>query len=110
MPIPKLSEVQAEELTMSSVMDSLRAGRFYATTGPGIRQIEILDSREIVVRCSPAESIIFYSDSPWANVRALMGQGITEGRYRIQQTDHFVRIEIRDSSGKKAWSSPMKVR
>ena len=101
--------VQAEELTMASVMDSLREGRFYATTGPRIRQIEILDGREIVVRCSPAESIIFYSDSPWANERVLMEHGITEGRYRIQPNDHFVRIEIRDSSGKKAWSSPVRI-
>ena len=101
--------VQAEELTGASVMDALRAGRFYATTGPGIRQIEIVDSREIIVRCSPSESIIFYSDLPWAEGRVLMGHGITEGRYMIQENDHFVRIEIRDSSGKKAWSSPMKV-
>lgn len=101
--------VQAEELTAVSVMEALRAGRFYATTGPGIRQIEILDGREIMVRCSPAESIIFYSDSPWAEGRVLMGLGMTEGRYRIQHNDHFVRIEIRDSSGKKAWSSPVRI-
>lgn len=102
--------VQAEELAEASVMEALRAGRFYATTGPGIRQIEIPDGREIIVHCSPAESIIFYSDSPWAEGRVLMGHGITEGRYRIQQNDHFVRIEIRDSAGRKAWSSPMKIR
>ena len=77
--------VQAEELTAASVMEALRAGRFYATTGPRIRQIEILDSREIIVRCSPAESVIFYSDSPWADGRVLMGHGMTEGCYRIQQ-------------------------
>ena len=102
--------VQAEELTAASVMEALRAGRFYATTGPGIRQIEIVDGREIIVRCSPAESVIFYSDSPWASGRAVINSGMTECAYIIQPNDHFVRIEIRDLAGRKAWSSPMKVR
>ena len=100
--------VQAEELTGASVMDALRAGRFYATTGPLIRQIEILDG-EITVQCSPAESVIFYSDSPWANGRAVIRPGMTECGYRVQPYDHFVRIEVRDAAGRKAWSSPVKV-
>ena len=102
--------VQAEALTEEAVMAALRTGRFYATTGPEIRQIEILDGREVFVHCSPAESIIFYSDLPWAEGRVLMGRGMTEGRYRIRQNDHFVRIEIRDSAGRKAWSSPVRIR
>ena len=102
--------VQAEELTAGAVMAALRAGRFYATTGPEIRQIEIRDGREIMVRCSPAESVIFYSDSPWADGRVAIHPGMTEYGYRIQKNDHYVRIEVRDSSGRKAWSSPVKVR
>ncbi len=102
--------VQAEALTAEAVMAALRAGRFYATTGPGIRQIENLDNREILVRCSPAESIIFYSDLPWAAGRVLTGSGMTEGRYRVHEEEHFIRIEIRDGSGRKAWSSPVRIR
>ena len=56
--------VQAEALTAEAVMGALRAGRFYATTGPEIRQIENRDNREIVVQCSPAECVVFYSDCP----------------------------------------------
>ena len=101
--------VQAEELTVGAVMNALRDGRFYATTGPEITQIEMRDQQEVIVRCSPAESIIFYSDCPWARGRAVINPGMTECRYLIQQNDHFIRIEVRDAAGRKAWSSPMRV-
>ena len=102
--------VQAEELTASAVMDALRAGRFYATTGPEIRQIENRDNREIIVQCSPAENVVFYSDCPWANGRAVIRNGITECSYTVQPYDRFVRVEVKDADGRKAWSAPTKVR
>ena len=101
--------VQAEERTVPAVMEALKAGRFYATTGPQIYQIEKTDSREIIVRCSPAEIVIFYSDCPWANGRTVIRPGMTECRYAVGENDHFVRIEVRDAAGRKAWSAPVKV-
>ena len=101
--------VQAEELSVPSVMAALRAGRFYATTGPRIFQIEKRGNGEIFVRCSPAECVIFYSASPWSDGRAVIRPGMTECRYRIQGHDRFVRIEVRDAAGRKAWSSPIRV-
>ena len=101
--------VQAEELTVPAVMDALRAGRFYATTGPEIRQIENRDNQEIIVHCSPAECVIFYSDCPWADGRAVIRSGMTECRYPVQRRDHFLRVEVRDAAGRKAWSSPFPV-
>lgn len=35
---------------------------------------------------------------------------MTECRYTVQELDHYVRIEIRDRAGRKAWSSPVKVK
>jgi len=101
--------VQAEEKTVPAVMEALRLGHFYATTGPQIYQIENKNNQEIIVHCSPAESIIFYSDSPWVAGRTVIRSGMTECNYFIQKNDHFVRIEVRDAAGRKAWSSPMKV-
>lgn len=101
--------VQAEEKTVPAVMEALRQGRFYATTGPQIYQIENKNNQEIVVHCSPAESIIFYSDCPWAAGRAVIRSGMTECNYFIQKNDHFVRVEVRDAAGMKAWSSPIRV-
>ncbi len=102
--------VQAEDLSVASVMSALKAGRFYATTGPKIFQVENRDNREIVVRCSPAESVIFYSDSPWAAGRTVIRHDITECSYTVQSYDCFVRIEVRDAAGRKAWSPPVIIR
>ena len=41
--------------------------------------------------------------------KASMECGMTECNYFIQKNDHFVRIEVRDAAGRKAWSSPMRV-
>ena len=35
------------------MLDALRAGAFYGSTGPEIRGVEVSDE-EVVVRCSPA--------------------------------------------------------
>ena len=100
--------VQAADLSAPSVMEALRAGRFYGTTGPQIFQIEIRENQEIKVHCPPASAIIFYSDCPWAAGRAVMGHHLTQAGYFVQKNDHFVRIEVRDEAGRKAWSSPIK--
>lgn len=100
--------VQAKDKTVPSVMKALRAGRFYGTTGPRILQIS-KRSGQITVHCSPAEYVIFYSDSPYVGQRVSAGHDITECSYSIQKSDHFVRVEVRDSDGRKAWSPPMGV-
>ncbi len=102
--------VQSEDLSVSSVMEALKAGRFYGTTGPQIFQIENRNNQEIIVTCSPASAVIFYSDCPWAAGRAVIGTGITEANYFIQKNDHFVRVEVRDETGRKAWSSPIGIK
>jgi hypothetical protein len=102
--------VQAEEKSIPAVMNALRAGRFYATTGPEIRQIENRNNQEIVVQCSPAENVVFYSDCPWAERRCVIRRGITECSYSVGKNDHFVRVEVTDENGRKAWSAPIRVR
>jgi len=99
--------VQSPALSVPLIMSALRSGRFYSTTGPQIHQIENRNNQEILVTCSPASAVIFYSDCPWAASRAVMGNGITEANYFIQKNDHFIRVEVRDEAGRKAWSAPI---
>ena len=101
--------VQAEELSFPAVMNALKGGHFYGTTGPLIHQIENRNNQEIIVHCSPAESVIFYSNSPWAPGRSVIKHDITECNYFVQKNERFIRVEVRDSAGKKAWSAPFKV-
>ncbi len=114
--------VQAEEKTVPGVLNALKAGRFYATLGPAVSLLEVADG-EVRVCCSEACAIIFYSNLFWVDGRSFTAGGytqsrgrhapdavFTEARYRIQPGDTFVRVEIRDRNGKKAWTAPIDVR
>ncbi len=101
--------IQCPDLSRTSVLDALLHGRFYATTGPELVQVELAENRTVRVTCSEAAHVIFYSDSPWAEGRVVSGPHLTHAEYALQPNDHFLRVEVRDTSGRKAWSSPFPV-
>ena len=99
--------VNAPTLSADSIKKSLNDGNFYATQGPRFESIRM--NNEIVeVKCSDVETIVFYSNTVWCNDRVTTG-GITFASYEIKPTDRYVRIELIDSKGKMAWSSPFAV-
>lgn len=98
--------IQADELTVSGVLQAVDEGRFYATQGPEIHQIEI-DNGVLRVSCSPAEAIVFYSARVWVEGRSHVGHGLTQAEYPLSPADGFVRVQVVDAAGKSAWSSPM---
>lgn len=100
--------VQAEELTVPSILAALRAGRFYASQGPEFRNIE-KRGNEILVETSPVSRITFCSDRFWVAGRCTEGEGQTERVYQIQPGETFVRVRLTDAQGRNAWSSPIPV-
>jgi len=100
--------VQAEELSVPAILEALRAGRFYASQGPEFRSISI-ENGLISVETSPVSRITFCSNLYWVDDRCRSGQGLTREVYRIQSYENFVRIQLTDADGKKAWSSPIKI-
>jgi hypothetical protein len=48
--------VRSQSLDPASLLDALKSGAFYASSGPEIHDI-VLDGREVEVRCSPAAAI-----------------------------------------------------
>lgn len=95
--------VEAENASADALMKGIRAGRYYATEGPEIHIRR--EGDEIVVNCSPASEIEFISNLAWADpIRIYYGDGLTEARYGIHPDENFVRAEIRDKDGKRAWS------
>lgn len=100
--------VQAAEKTVPAVMQALREGRFYATQGPQIHQLEVT-KKQVKVVCSPAETIIFYSALPWSAGRTFVAHDQTEVTYALKEGERFIRVQVIDANGKSAWSAPMKV-
>ena len=96
--------VNAEELSKKAIKDALLKGDYYASQGPLFYSIEYND--EVVeVKCQEVETIVFYSNTVWCPDRVFTG-GVDCATYKIKPTDQYVRIELIDSNGNMAWSSP----
>ncbi len=100
--------VQADELTQEGLLRALDEGRFYASQGPRFEQLT-LENGYLTLRCSPADTVIFYSNLVWAEGRCIVKQGQTEAVYdlRANSGETFVRCQLIDSKGKSAWSNPI---
>lgn len=97
----------APDLSAESIKKALVDGDFYASQGPLFNSIEFND--EIVeIKCSDVETVVFYSNTVWCGDRVTTG-GVNFASYKIKPTDKYVRIELIDSKGNMAWSSPFPV-
>jgi hypothetical protein len=100
--------VKARSLTVESIMEGIRRGRFYSSNGPEIRGIEI-EGGEIRVSSSPVRSIAFVSSGGHGENNTVDGGSLEEAVYAVRGSEAYVRIEITDRSGRKAWSNPIYV-
>ena len=94
--------VEAENASQEALLDAIRNQRFYATQGPELHVWR--EGDEIVARCSPCKEIVFLSNLPWTP-RVFEKEGITEARYEIRPRECFVRVEVTDADGNRAWSN-----
>jgi len=104
--------VQAEECTREALLDAIKKGNCYASQGP-ILDATFADGK-LTVDCSSVEQIVYFGDSPWSNHRSDVGENLTHGEYvphnrNEAYRDRFVRVEVQDNSGRKAWSQYFKV-
>ena len=94
--------VKAEACTREALLAAILAGDYYATQGPDFSVST--EGDELVVRCSPVQEVVFYTNMVWTGDRVARGDGLTEARYRIKPGDTFVRVELTDARGNSAWS------
>lgn len=100
--------VQAEELSVQGILEALKAGRFYASQGPEFLDVEF-DGKTLTVRTSPVSICTFASNKFWVAGRCRTGENMTENTYEIQPGETFIRCEIADAQGRRAWLSPIPI-
>ena len=98
--------IRAEELSVEAVMEALRRGRYYASTGPEIRDLKVAGGR-IHITTSPVVSIALVSaPTLGGRVFAPEGERLTEAEFPLPEA-RYCRVEIADGNGKTAWSNPV---
>jgi len=100
--------VQAEKVEVGSLLGALKEGRFYASSGPGIVDFCVSDG-VAYAETSPARRISFVCDGPRGRCfSAENGDGsLTTAEYRLPEGVTYVRLEVDDEKGKRAWSNPI---
>ena len=98
--------VQAEELSVPAILEGLKKGRFYASQGPEFKNIE-KDGNSILIETSPVCRITACSNQYWVAGRCIEGDGLTRRVYQAQPGEKYVRFQITDKQGRKAWSNPI---
>lgn len=90
----------------ADIMAALRAGAFYASSGPRLEDVE-LEGRRLYVRCSPAAAVYWLGDSRFGwSAHAAPGATITEAELEIDERARYVRVEVVDPQGRTAWGQP----
>lgn len=106
--------VRAPALTTEHVMEALRAGRFYASTGVVLDTYEA-DDRGIAMTLVPPTNWNTTIKLPTRFVTRFIGeQGRvlaevhgTSPSYRFTGGERYVRASITDSDGRRAWTQPV---
>lgn len=99
-----ITYISAERLDYETIINSLEKKEFYASTGPRIFSIEE-ENGEFTVKTSAAERIYFITDTRHRGIEiAKEGEEINEANFTFGENDAWVRIEVVDHAGKRAFS------
>ena len=90
-----------------ALLQAIKEEKFYATQGPEIHIRRNGD--EITVLCSPVSRISFFSNAVWAPERGHRGTGLTQAVCHVQPWEKFIRAEVTDEQGRKAWSKVIRL-
>lgn len=97
--------VRAESLGPEALLESLKRGHYYASTGPEIHNVTFT-SHEIVVECDPAVGVMLGGAGTIR--RYVRGEGITRASFPMAPfADAFFRVIVVRADTKHAWTSPI---
>jgi hypothetical protein len=109
------------EPTREAVLEALRSGSFYASSGPRITSVS-LEAHAVEVQCDPCRSVtVVFGVSSGASVHAgrlgyryggtilarNSGGLVTAARLNLPEAPPYVRVEIMDADGRRAWTNPL---
>ena len=99
--------VKSTSLDPDALLEALKAGAYYSSTGPQIHDIQTASGDKVTVRCSPADRVWLTGHGSLSS--SIHGAGLTETEFSLGSLGDSpcFRITVRDSVGGRAWSNPI---
>lgn len=99
--------LKAEALTHGKVIEAIENGDYYSSCGPLINSFH-QDGETIMVQCSACKEIRFLTDNMFGKTyRSLGDDGLTRCAHKLFGDETYVRVELVDKQGLKAWTNPI---
>jgi hypothetical protein len=98
--------VKAEANAPEALLSALKAGHFYSSQGPELRDVRI-EGGKLIVECSAVSSIVALG---WGTgAKAVHGHSMTRGEVPLDRLNNspWIRAAVIDAAGKRAWSNPI---
>ena len=101
--------VKARELTRRAILGAIRKGHFYATQGPAICSLRVKGGA-VRLTCSPVRKVAWHAEGPHGKAIIVKGGTLSRARFALRRLvgrSKYLRLEIVDAAGRKAWSNPI---
>ena len=98
--------VKAQANEPAALLEALKAGHFYSTQGPELRDVRIEGSR-VIVESSAVVSVVAIG---WGTgAKGVHGSSMTRTEVPLERLNNspWVRVAVIDAAGKRAWSNPI---
>ncbi|MEQ1604201.1 MAG: CehA/McbA family metallohydrolase [Pyrinomonadaceae bacterium] len=98
--------VRATELTPTAIIDGMRTGNFYASTGVELGDYQA-DEKQITVTVKALPNSKYTVRFIGKNGRILAEVPTATAAYKIKGDEGYVRAKVLESNGKFAWTQPV---
>ena len=96
--------VKAADRSPQAIIEAMKAGSFYTSTGPSIYEFYVEDDYVHVV-CSPCVRI--YINGERRQYQRKLGRHVTEFVTKLKGDEKLIRAECMDAAGRSAYSNPI---
>lgn len=96
--------VKAKERSATAILEALRVGSFYTSTGPAIYDFRV-ENGMVHLLCSPCVRIFVNGNA--RQYKRVLGKFVTEFHVELTGNETFVRAECMDAAGRTAYSNPI---
>ncbi len=103
------SMIKAESLTYEDIFEAMKRGDVYASTGPEIRELWVEDG-EMHVVTSGVCAIAFLTSGRETAMKRALDDSLTEHCFKVPGHVRFVRVELADTKGGRAFSRPYDIK